>query len=340
MVAEYCFLRLAGAGADDERPLLAPLDPGAREPEPPDPEGRPPVPFFGEPFEGFVPEPLYPLLLPPRDCFDGDEPFRLPDEERPDPPLPCLGRPEPPVERRDCPLPDDEPPLSCAMVVILPGALPHDVPSGKGILQCVNGSPPSTPQRPCTMPRLPIDGIDERREVMAVSRFSTRAELLEDADGARRKLEDLISRIPDEALVIEVTDGMSTKDFLAHRTEWGRMMIRWYTEAADGGSPAVPSDRHTWRELPALNAEIHERFADISPTDARAQFAEVHDALRRLIASCTDDELFTKHHYDFTGSSDLATYFVSATGGHYRSAYKHIDRWWRANRDAYDTSDS
>jgi hypothetical protein len=157
------------------------------------------------------------------------------------------------------------------------------------------------------MPRLPIDGIDERREVMAVSRFSTRAELLEDADGARRKLEDLISRIPDEALVIEVTDGMSTKDFLAHRTEWGRMMIRWYTEPADGGSPAVPSDRHTWRELPALNAEIHERFADISPTDARAQFAEVHDALRRLIASCTDDELFTKHQRPTSSPPRAAT---------------------------------
>ncbi len=182
------------------------------------------------------------------------------------------------------------------------------------------------------------DGSGERPEVMTVSRFSTRAELLEDADGARRKLEDLISRIPDEALVIEVTDGMSTKDFLAHRTEWGRMMIQWYTEAADGGSPAVPSDRHTWRDLPALNAEIHERFADISPTDARTQFVEVHDALRALIASCTDDELFTKHHYEFTGSSDLATYFVSATGGHYRSAYKHINRWWRANGDAYDQS--
>jgi hypothetical protein len=54
------------------------------------------------------------------------------------------------------------------------------------------------------------------------------------------------------------------------------------------------------------------------------------------MVSYTDEELFTKHHYDFTGSSDPATYFVSATGGHYRSAYKHINRWWQANRDAYD----
>ena len=56
----------------------------------------------------------------------------------------------------------------------------------------------------------------------------------------------------------------------------------------------------------------------------------MNDELFVTISGCTDDELFTKHHYAFTGSSDLATYFTSATGGHYRSAYKHINRWWRS----------
>ena len=234
-------------------------------------------------------------------------------------------------------MPDDEPPLSCAMVVILPSAVPSEVRPGTGILPCDHPSPPSAAHGPVRWRYR--DRRHCRREAMAVSRFSSREELLEDADSARRKLEVLIARIPDEALVIEVIDGMSTKDFLTHRTEWGRMMIRWYTETANGGSPAVPSERHTWRELPALNAEIHERFADIDPTDARTQFVEVHDELRALMASCTDEELFTKHHYGFTGTSDLATYFVSATGGHYRSAYKHINRWWRANRETLGQSD-
>ena len=44
------------------------------------------------------------------------------------------------------------------------------------------------------------------------------------------------------------------------------------------------------------------------------------------------DELFTKHVYGFTGKSDLATYMSSATAGHYRSAYRHINKWWRAQQ--------
>ena len=58
-----------------------------------------------------------------------------------------------------------------------------------------------------------------------MSRFATKEELLEDAAGALSKLNRLLATIPPRAKLDEVTDGMSTKDFLAHRTEWGRMAL-------------------------------------------------------------------------------------------------------------------
>ena len=54
-----------------------------------------------------------------------------------------------------------------------------------------------------------------------MSRFATKEELLEDAAGALSKLNRLLATIPPRAKLDEVTDGMSTKDFLAHRAEWG-----------------------------------------------------------------------------------------------------------------------
>ena len=163
-----------------------------------------------------------------------------------------------------------------------------------------------------------------------MSRFQSKAELLEDASTAREKLERLLDRIPSDAKIDEIViDDLTVKDLLAHRTEWGRMALGWYGEARAGGDPAVPAEGFTWRQLPELNAEIHRRFADTSLPEVERSFTEVHDELLRVMAGCSDDELFTKHHYAFTGSSDLATYFTSATGGHYRSAYKHINRWWR-----------
>lgn len=168
-----------------------------------------------------------------------------------------------------------------------------------------------------------------------MSRFTSRQELLDDADQARARLERLLASIPDEAKLVEVTDGMSVKDFLTHRTEWGRMAMAWYTKARSGGIPAVPSETYGWGRLKELNAEIHARFADTPLDEAESQFRLVHDQLRDMIAGCTEDELFTKRYYPFTGSSDLATYFTSATGGHDRSAYTHINRWWRTAKQAY-----
>jgi len=166
-----------------------------------------------------------------------------------------------------------------------------------------------------------------------MSRFSTKEELLTDAAAARAKLERLLEEMPDAAKVHPIVDGMSAKDFITHRTAWGRMMINWYNEAAAGGAPAVPAQGYTWAQLNELNAEIHTRFADTPLDEAEASFTRTNDELFELIGACTEVELFEKRFYSFTGTTDLAAYFTSATGGNYRSAYKHINRWWRANKD-------
>ena len=163
-----------------------------------------------------------------------------------------------------------------------------------------------------------------------MSRFKTKQELLDDVVKERALFEDLLAAIPEEDKLVEVIGGMSVKDFLAHRTEWGRMAIRWYEEAKTGGHPAVPTDKYKWNQLKELNAEIHERFKDTPLAEVEAEFASTHDRLHELIKGTTDDELFTKKHYGFTGSSDLATYLNSATASHYRSARRHIQKWWRS----------
>ena len=165
-----------------------------------------------------------------------------------------------------------------------------------------------------------------------MSRFSTKEDLLADAAAARVKLEGLLDEIPDTAKLEPIVDGMSVKDFITHRTEWGRMMINRYNEAAAGGTPAVPAEGYTWGQLNELNAEIHTRFAGTRLDEAESRFTRTNDELFALINGCSEDELFEKRFYSFTGTTDLAAHFTSATGGNYRSAYKHINRWWRANR--------
>jgi hypothetical protein len=163
-------------------------------------------------------------------------------------------------------------------------------------------------------------------------RFSTKEEVLADASTARTKLEVLLEAIPAVDNLDPIVDGVSVKDFITRRTEWGRMMISWYNEVAAGGNPSVPAEGYAWRQLNELNAAIHRRFVDTPLDEAEAQFKRTNDELFRLIDTCSDVELFEKGTYSFTGTTDLAAYSTSATGGNYRSAYKYINRWWRANK--------
>jgi len=163
-----------------------------------------------------------------------------------------------------------------------------------------------------------------------LSKFTNKDDFLAEVRKERDLFEDLLAQIPKNRKNLEVTDGMTIKDFLAHRTEWGRMMIRWYTEAAEGKTPAVPTEQFKWNQLKELNADIHRRFAKTSLVKIEAEFAAIHEKLYRMIEKMTDEELFTKKHYGFTGSSDLVTYLNSSTASHYRSARRHIAKWWKA----------
>lgn len=165
-----------------------------------------------------------------------------------------------------------------------------------------------------------------------MSRFHSKDELLVEILKERQKLEELLAAIPASRKKEEVTDGMSVKDFLAHRTEWGRMMLSWYRDANKGKTPAVPSKKYKWNQLKELNADIHKRFTKASLASVEKEFKTVHDTLLRTIKKMSEEELFQKKYYSFTGSSDLATYLNSATAAHYRSARRHIQKWWKEQR--------
>lgn len=166
-----------------------------------------------------------------------------------------------------------------------------------------------------------------------MSRFTTKQELVDDVAKERRLLSELLSQIPDDQKLVEVTDGMSVKDFLAHRAEWGRMVIDWYTEAKQGGTPAVPSERFKWNQLKELNAGIQDRFSDAELAEVEQGFVDVQDRLDEMLDGITEEELLENKHYAFTGKSDLATYVNASTASHYRSARRLIGKWWRQQNE-------
>jgi nicotinamidase-related amidase len=171
-------------------------------------------------------------------------------------------------------------------------------------------------------------------------------------DEAQRKYEALGRQFalftPEEMVRPGVIGTWSIKDILAHLLEWQRMLMDWYEAELRGETPAVPAEGYNWSQLPALNQAIYERCQDVALDDVRSQLDASHRHVLDVVASLSEEELFTPGRYAWIGINTLASYVDSCAGAHYRWALTGIRRGTKvwsgetpaakpANRAAPDT---
>ena len=163
-----------------------------------------------------------------------------------------------------------------------------------------------------------------------MSRPTTRADLLAANDTSYARLHAALAALPDDvredaATQWPIDDGSrNPRDVLAHLTAWHEMMLGWYAQGEAGARPAIPAPGHTWRTTPALNAQIHDAHLDWSYARALTAYERSRARCLALIRARTDEELFSKGRYAWTGTSTLGAYLVSATCSHDEWARKTL----------------
>ena len=120
------------------------------------------------------------------------------------------------------------------------------------------------------------------------------------------------------------TLNRNIRDVLAHLHAWHLMFLDWYTVGMSGTKPDMPAKGFTWRTLPDLNKEIQQRYAQISLDNAKGLLKQSYKTMLHIIELHSDEELFTKKKYHWTGSTSLGAYLISATSSHYDWALKLI----------------
>jgi hypothetical protein len=154
--------------------------------------------------------------------------------------------------------------------------------------------------------------------------------LLELAETNCNTLLDFIDALPDA-----VKNGVYTNnelndrdktigDVICHLHEWHIMMQKWYTVGMAGKKPAIPAEGYTWIDYTGLNHEIYEKYKGTALKKALALFKRSHKDVMGLIENHTDAELFTKKKYQWTGTTSLGAYLISATSSHYDWGLKTI----------------
>lgn len=162
-----------------------------------------------------------------------------------------------------------------------------------------------------------------------MSRPKTKDELIELSRKNFAKLNELVDSYSTEEQHAEFPRGTmnrNIRDVLAHLHEWHLMMLNWYEVGMRGEKPEIPAKGYTWKTVPILNQEIWEKYSAVNLEKVRADLTESYKQLQKVIERHSDEELFEKKRYKWTGTTSLGSYLVSATSSHYDWALKLISK--------------
>ena len=122
----------------------------------------------------------------------------------------------------------------------------------------------------------------------------------------------------------------NVRDVLAHLHAWQLMMLEWYTVGMEGGKPEMPSKGYSWKTTPELNASIWSKYQAVSLKVVRNRLEKSHHQIQQIVESHSDEELFTKRYYPWTGTTSLGSYLTSSASSHCDWAYKLLRRFVKA----------
>jgi hypothetical protein len=114
------------------------------------------------------------------------------------------------------------------------------------------------------------------------------------------------------------------RDVLVHLYEWHQLLLNWINSNRKGEAKPFLPEAYNWRTYPEMNVEFWKKHQKTSLTDAKKMLKESHKNVMVLIETFSNDELFAKKAFAWTGTSTLGAYCVSATSSHYDWAIKKL----------------
>jgi hypothetical protein len=179
-----------------------------------------------------------------------------------------------------------------------------------------------------------------------MSRATNKAELIAAANDQWAKMWEMIGSIPGgaQSLVFDFGDDPKLKeahwkrdknmrDVFIHLYEWHQLLLDWVRTNTNGGDKPFLSEPYTWKTYGDMNVVFWEKHQTTTYDDAATMLRDSHAEVMALIESLSDEELFEKKHFPWTGTTNVGSYCVSAAPSHYDWATKKIKRWSKTEKD-------
>ncbi|MEO0897979.1 MAG: ClbS/DfsB family four-helix bundle protein [Bacteroidota bacterium] len=158
---------------------------------------------------------------------------------------------------------------------------------------------------------------------------TNKEELLSAAEQEFDRLLGFVHSFPEEVQLQAFPAGTmnrNIRDVLGHLYHWHLMFFRWHEEGMAGKKPDMPAKGHSWKTTPALNKEIWEACQKVPLTEMEDLLKKSHQKMLSIIQQYSEEELFQKKRYKWTGSTSMGAYLISSTSSHYNWGYKLIKK--------------
>ena len=160
-------------------------------------------------------------------------------------------------------------------------------------------------------------------------RPTTKADLIQAANEQFAKLWTLIGEMSDEEKSADIVPNerdKNVRDVLAHLYEWHCLLLNWIRSNTNRNpAPFLPVP-YNWKTYPQMNVVFWEKHQNTSYTNAETMLKKTHKEVLALIETFSNEALFSKGTFDWTGTTTLGSYCVSATSSHYDWAIKDIKK--------------
>lgn len=170
-----------------------------------------------------------------------------------------------------------------------------------------------------------------------MSRPTTKADLIIAATTNYEKMNTLISELTEKELATPFdfsNDEKKTeahwkrdknlRDVLIHLYEWHKLLLNWVAANEKGdNAPFLPAP-YNWKTYGDMNVEFWAKHQGTALEAAKEMLAKSHKKILNLAEAFSNEELFSKGVYKWTGNNALGSYFVSVTSSHYDWAVKKL----------------
>jgi hypothetical protein len=114
------------------------------------------------------------------------------------------------------------------------------------------------------------------------------------------------------------------RDVFVHLYEWHQLLIKWLNANQNGTPQPFLPEPYNWKTYPAMNVGFWKKHQDTPYEKSIALLKASHADVLARIESFTEEELFEKKHFSWTGTNNLGSYCISTTSSHYDWAIKKI----------------